>query len=210
MASRSRTSACRTCASRIICRSICDFTSRADCLHAALGRLRRVASSPAGPTHMNTDAPPGSWNAMPTASPGSRSTSPAASANVLSRHVLVELGDASSSGSRRSYAARVVVRSGKPSGFIAGADIKEFTGLTQRDRGLRADPHRPAGARPARGAAMPDGRGDQRLCAGWRTRARPRLPLPRRRGGRAPVPRDCPRCSSAFILDSAAPCARCG
>ena len=144
---------------------------------------------------------------MPTASPGSRSTSPARSANVLSRDVLVELGTLLERARSASRRARSIVRSGKPSGFIAGADIKEFTGLQQRDRCLRADPHRPAGARPARGLALPHGRGHPRLRAGRRPRARPRLPLSRRASATSACPWACPRCSSAFIPDSAARCA---
>lgn len=54
---------------------------------------------------------------------------PGSSANVLSRDILVELD-----GHLRTLAAQppqgVVVRSGKKSGFIAGADIKEFTALS--------------------------------------------------------------------------------
>ena len=53
---------------------------------------------------------------------------PGASANVLSRDVLLELDT-----HLQALAARlpqgVVVRSAKKSGFIAGADIKEFTAL---------------------------------------------------------------------------------
>ena len=39
------------------------------------------------------------------------------------------------------------------SGFIAGADIKEFVGIRTPDAGVRADSPGPAGARPARSAA---------------------------------------------------------
>src|SRR4051794_19370263 len=54
---------------------------------------------------------------------------PDASANVLSRDILVELDgqlDACAGAPPRG----VVIRSGKPGGFIAGADVKEFAQLT--------------------------------------------------------------------------------
>lgn len=53
---------------------------------------------------------------------------PGGSANVLSRNVLVELGQLLEPLEAAPPRA-VVIRSGKPSGFIAGADIKEFTHL---------------------------------------------------------------------------------
>jgi 3-hydroxyacyl-CoA dehydrogenase / enoyl-CoA hydratase / 3-hydroxybutyryl-CoA epimerase len=51
---------------------------------------------------------------------------PGASTNVLSRSVLEELGEKLDSLAGETPKG-VVVRSGKPSGFVAGADIKEFT-----------------------------------------------------------------------------------
>ena len=53
---------------------------------------------------------------------------PGASANVLSRNVLAELGTLLSS-LTADLPRAVIVRSAKPSGFVAGADIKEFTAL---------------------------------------------------------------------------------
>jgi 3-hydroxyacyl-CoA dehydrogenase / enoyl-CoA hydratase / 3-hydroxybutyryl-CoA epimerase len=53
----------------------------------------------------------------------------AASANVLGRAVMTELGEALDDIAARSPKA-LVVFSEKPSGFIAGADIKEFVALT--------------------------------------------------------------------------------
>jgi len=53
---------------------------------------------------------------------------PGASANVLSRNVIVELGERLKPLESAPPRA-VIVRSGKTSGFIAGADVKEFTGL---------------------------------------------------------------------------------
>ena len=61
---------------------------------------------------------------------------PGTSANVLSRHVLRELDmllDEIASPPPRG----VVVISAKKSGFIAGADIKEFTGITSAESGYR-------------------------------------------------------------------------
>ncbi len=51
-----------------------------------------------------------------------------ASANTLSSDVLREL-DGRLAELERSLPRAVVVASGKASGFVAGADIKEFTGL---------------------------------------------------------------------------------
>jgi 3-hydroxyacyl-CoA dehydrogenase/enoyl-CoA hydratase/3-hydroxybutyryl-CoA epimerase len=53
---------------------------------------------------------------------------PGASTNVLSRNVLTELGTLLES-LASSPPRAVVIRSAKPSGFIAGADVKEFTSL---------------------------------------------------------------------------------
>jgi 3-hydroxyacyl-CoA dehydrogenase/enoyl-CoA hydratase/3-hydroxybutyryl-CoA epimerase len=53
---------------------------------------------------------------------------PGTSANVLSRDVLTELNEVLEQLERERPRA-VIVRSGKSSGFIAGADIKEFTSL---------------------------------------------------------------------------------
>jgi len=52
-----------------------------------------------------------------------------ASTNVLSREVMAEL-NAHLEAFERDLPKAVVIRSGKKSGFIAGADIREFTGLT--------------------------------------------------------------------------------
>lgn len=53
---------------------------------------------------------------------------PGASTNVLSRHVLEELGELLGPLAADPPRA-VIVRSAKPGGFVAGADIKEFTAL---------------------------------------------------------------------------------
>jgi 3-hydroxyacyl-CoA dehydrogenase/enoyl-CoA hydratase/3-hydroxybutyryl-CoA epimerase len=53
---------------------------------------------------------------------------PDSSANVLSRGVLLELAEHLKS-IRAEVPRGVVIRSGKPGGFIAGADVKEFTQL---------------------------------------------------------------------------------
>jgi 3-hydroxyacyl-CoA dehydrogenase/enoyl-CoA hydratase/3-hydroxybutyryl-CoA epimerase len=61
---------------------------------------------------------------------------PATSANVLSSDVLLEL-DALLAPLAKSPPRAVIVISGKKSGFIAGADIKEFTGITNVEEGYR-------------------------------------------------------------------------
>ena len=54
---------------------------------------------------------------------------PGSSANVLSEEVLAELDDVLAT-LEREQPKGVVLRSGKPGGFIAGADIGEFRGMT--------------------------------------------------------------------------------
>jgi 3-hydroxyacyl-CoA dehydrogenase/enoyl-CoA hydratase/3-hydroxybutyryl-CoA epimerase len=61
---------------------------------------------------------------------------PGTSANVLSSGVLVEL-DALLEPLARNPPRAVIVISGKKSGFVAGADIKEFTGITNVEEGFR-------------------------------------------------------------------------
>lgn len=61
---------------------------------------------------------------------------PGTSANVLSSDVLMEL-DAVLRPLTESPPRGVVVQSAKKSGFIAGADIKEFTGITDTESGYR-------------------------------------------------------------------------
>ena len=54
---------------------------------------------------------------------------PDSSANILSEDVLVELDDVLAT-LERDLPKGVILRSGKPGGFIAGADIGEFRGMT--------------------------------------------------------------------------------
>jgi 3-hydroxyacyl-CoA dehydrogenase/enoyl-CoA hydratase/3-hydroxybutyryl-CoA epimerase len=61
---------------------------------------------------------------------------PNTSANVLSSHVLREL-DAVLAPLIQNPPRAVIVISGKKSGFVAGADIKEFTGITEAEAGFR-------------------------------------------------------------------------
>src|ERR1700744_594113 len=61
---------------------------------------------------------------------------PGTSANVLSRYVLREL-DSLLRPLKAPPPRGVVVLSGKKSGFVAGADIKEFTGITDAESGYR-------------------------------------------------------------------------
>ncbi len=59
---------------------------------------------------------------------------PATSANVLSSSVLIEL-DAMLAALERQLPRALVVLSAKKSGFVAGADIREFTALTDAESG---------------------------------------------------------------------------
>jgi 3-hydroxyacyl-CoA dehydrogenase/enoyl-CoA hydratase/3-hydroxybutyryl-CoA epimerase len=61
---------------------------------------------------------------------------PGTSANVLSSDVLLEL-DALLRPLQQTPPRGLVVISGKKSGFVAGADIKEFTGITAAESGYR-------------------------------------------------------------------------
>lgn len=61
---------------------------------------------------------------------------PGTSANVLSAGVLVEL-DAVLAGLEKDLPRGVIVISAKKSGFVAGADIKEFTGLANEASGYQ-------------------------------------------------------------------------
>jgi 3-hydroxyacyl-CoA dehydrogenase / enoyl-CoA hydratase / 3-hydroxybutyryl-CoA epimerase len=61
---------------------------------------------------------------------------PATSANVLSSGVLIEL-DGILRPLQQNPPRGVVILSGKKSGFVAGADIKEFTGITAAESGYR-------------------------------------------------------------------------
>ena len=109
---------------------VCDFT-RAARDHAPNGRSRMTGSC------MNTAAP--AWKLERDADGIAWLTldKPGTSTNVLvARHAATS----SARLLRRSPPSPprgVVIRSGKPSGFIAGADIKEFTALQERDRGVR-------------------------------------------------------------------------
>ena len=61
---------------------------------------------------------------------------PNTSANVLSSHVLREL-DTILAPLTQDPPRAVIVISGKKNGFVAGADIKEFTGITNIEEGFR-------------------------------------------------------------------------
>ena len=66
---------------------------------------------------------------------------------MLSSSVLIEL-DGVLAGLERQLPRALVVLSAKKSGFVAGADIREFTALTD-EAGYALHPPRPAGARPS-------------------------------------------------------------
>ena len=85
-----------------------------------------------------TDAPASSWKVERDSDSVAWLTidKPGGSTNVLSSGVLREL-DAVLEPLVRNPPRAVIVISGKPSGFIAGADIKEFTGITNIEEGFR-------------------------------------------------------------------------
>lgn len=85
-----------------------------------------------------TDAPTSSWTVERDADSVAWLTvdKPGSSANVLSSGVLREL-DAVLEPLVRNPPRAVIVISAKQSGFVAGADIKEFTGITNLDAGFR-------------------------------------------------------------------------
>src|ERR1700742_3939902 len=85
-----------------------------------------------------TDAPASSWTVERDSDSVVWLTidKPGSSANVLSSGVLREL-DAVLEPLVRNPPRAVIVISGKKSGFIAGADIKEFTGITNIEEGFR-------------------------------------------------------------------------
>src|SRR5690349_20945330 len=131
MASRSRIFAYRRCATRTICRSSAISASRRILPPTAPPPEHRAT---AGLIVMNSEAP--SWKVERDADRIAWLTldKPGGSANVLSKHVLVELGQLLERFEVEPPRA-LVIRSGKPSGFIAGADIKEFTSLRNASDG---------------------------------------------------------------------------
>ena len=84
------------------------------------------------------DTPSGSWKLERDADGIAWLTidKPGSSANVLSGSVLTEL-DALLATLEKDLPRGVVVISGKKSGFVAGADIKEFTGITDAASGYQ-------------------------------------------------------------------------
>src|ERR1700734_50700 len=86
----------------------------------------------------NTNTAPTSWSASTDGDGIVWLTldKPGTSANVLSSEILIEL-DALLRPLQQSAPRGVVVLSGKKSGFVAGADIKEFTGITDAEGGYR-------------------------------------------------------------------------
>src|SRR5437879_13355987 len=87
-----------------------------------------------GEAHMN-DIASGSWTLARDADSLAWLTidKPGTSANVLSSGVLAEL-DGLLAALERDRPRGVVVISAKESGFIAGADIRDFTGITDAAR----------------------------------------------------------------------------
>ena len=108
---------------------------------------------------------------------------PGSSTNVLSRDALLEL-DSHLKALAASPPRGLVIRSAKTSGFIAGADIKEFVALTSAAQAEAWCAAAQAIFDRHRGTALPHGRHHQRLRARRRIRARAGLPLSRRHQGR--------------------------
>ncbi len=104
---------------------------------------------------------------------------PDTSTNVLSSGVLREL-NALLDRIALPPPRGVVVLSAKKSGFVAGADIKEFTGITSPESGYRLIHAGQQVFDRLEALRLPHRRRDSRLRARRRPRARPRLPLPRR------------------------------
>ncbi len=106
------------------------------------------------------------------------------SANTLSEEVLTELNDVLAALEQASPTG-LVIRSAKPAGFIAGADIGEFRGMTDvaeiETRLARA--HTVVDRLAT--LKMSDRGGGARLLPGWRPRSRARLQVPDRGRRRA-------------------------
>ena len=134
---------------------------------------------------------------------------PGTSANVLSSAVLMEL-DALLQPLAQHPPRAVIVLSGKKSGFVAGADIKEFTGIVNAEEGYRLIHAGQAGAGPPRGPALCDGRGNSWIRARWRPGAGTRMPVSRRGCTMSSSRSDCRKCSLASTRDSVEPCDPCG
>ena len=101
------------------------------------------------------------------------------SVNTLAQDVLLEL-DGILERLALDPPKGLVVRSAKPAGFIAGADIHEFAGLRREGHGRRRAAPRAAGVPAAGGTALPHGRRDPRPLHGRRHRTGARLPVSRR------------------------------
>ena len=144
---------------------------------------------------------------MPTASCGSRSTSPARPPTCSPRAC-----SRSSATLLEPLAGETAEGRGDPLGQAERLRRRRrhqgIHQLQERHGCVRADPRRPAGARPARSAALPHGRRHSRLRARRRARARARVPLSRRGRATSACRSACRKCSSAFIRASAARCAR--
>ena len=106
---------------------------------------------------------------------------PGTSANVLSAGVLAELDELLGALEHDRPRGAVLI-SAKKSGFAAGADIKEFTGLTDEASGYELIHRGQQVLNRLAAIPFPDGSRCPRLCARRGPGARPRLPLSR--GGR--------------------------
>ena len=107
---------------------------------------------------------------MPAGTCRARSTNPA----VHQRAARAQLGSSSThTRALRPPPRGLVIRSAKPSGFIAGADIKEFPSSRTSTQARSDDARRPAHVRRARGPALPHGGASStasRSAAAWNWR----------------------------------------
>jgi len=106
------------------------------------------------------------------------------SANTLSAGVMEEL-DAVLAELEGHRPAGLVIRSAKPSGFIAGADVNEFSRRDRDERGRSRDRPRACGDRPVGCIARAERRRDPRLLPRRRARSRAGLPVAHRDRRRA-------------------------
>ncbi len=156
---------------------------------ARAGRRRRGSTGGCAPTK--------------TASPGCCSTRRTPAPTRWTSEMLTEL-DAVLAKIEQDRPRGLVIRSAKPGGFIAGADIAQFRGVTDRRQGRGAADARPRDARPARPPAAADRRRHPRLLPRRRARSGARL-----RSSASPSTTRAsafPKCCSACIPASAARC----
>ena len=153
------------------------------------GRCWSSAARGCPMAHDATRTATGGWNRTATGSPGSPSTGRSESVNALSREALEELARLLDEIARQQPAG-VVIRSGKPNGFIAGADVTEFTDLADEGAALALIERGQQILGRLERLPVPTVCPDSRLLPGRGAGTGARLPLPdrRRRPGNAARP----------------------